>query len=665
MKNLRPPLVRRFVALALLLLIQGAAANAQVIHVIPGQGQQSAALGLDMRTLGIVPGDPGATAKQKNLTALINGFAARVDSQRLVEVWPAGQFYFGGTVPVNSWTDPSIFNNVSVRGQYRGVSAQHEEDGGDRSLTQFLVDMPNETDIWWNQIRTTRFGPISFADLSIRSINRGSLFSFGDQSLTTEVPTLRGLNMDRLYLSRLKHYGMADIGDGRAWLINDATNGYVLNRTNQSFGLRMSQCYDVDLNLNVRGWKYGIINQHGDACTGTIRGITNGITLLETNIPAMPSGAAVGSHWRRVYAEAPILAGAVLTGQAGIVRSETYPTSYAMPPGVYSLPVGAAWRFVAGADSVEFTAFPGSKNCLDWFEPFLYYRFTPTTVGEPPLDLFCTKVDATHVYGLATDTVNYVARTIQGVGTGVQRHFGVPVYGYGSRFDGVSVSTGVNQIAGLPVGVVAPQRSPIRIAGNSNGRGDDPDSTQPWLIIGRCAGIQEQMWAGVDLIGSSGWSSHPLANPGGIGPMFGRSLRSAIWDPNTRTQLFKAGRGVSSVDDVAKRATFHPLVEEDGTACWGVRPSDCINGSYELRGLWKAAKQTKYSARIWVPAGVGAPNCQIWGGAAPPINHTLAAGWQTISNTLSASQMVSDANGPYVLFSGSNFYLKDVVLDQN
>ncbi|RIK70862.1 MAG: hypothetical protein DCC67_20575, partial [Planctomycetota bacterium] len=76
-----------------------------------------------------------------------------------------------------------------------------------------------------------------------------------------------------------------NVGDGRPWLIDaPGGQGWVLNRNNESFGLRLHNCYDVTLDLYLRGFKYGVINHHGDRVRGRLRGFILGKLLDEHEI---------------------------------------------------------------------------------------------------------------------------------------------------------------------------------------------------------------------------------------------------------------------------------------------------------------------------------------------------------------------------------------------
>jgi hypothetical protein len=283
-----------------------------------------------MRDFGSV-NDPAAGTLNTN--ALLAALAARGNGEPLEIFFAAGDWHFSGPLPVNTHSDLSIFDNVTLSGVFTGPSVQHQEQGPPganamRDRTRLIITMTNESDTWWKHVRLSpsyyRFGPLAFRDITFQlsATSKGSLFAFGDPANTDAAKvTLRGLTFERCYLTRQLQYGSSNVGDGRAWLIDAAGGrGWVLNLTNQSYGLRLHNCYDVTLDLYIRGFKYGVINQQGDRVRGHLRGFILGKLLDEYAIAV--ATAPVGAHWQTLYAEAVALAGAVVNGQVDQFRGE-------------------------------------------------------------------------------------------------------------------------------------------------------------------------------------------------------------------------------------------------------------------------------------------------------------------------------------------------------
>lgn len=659
---------------ALLVWLVASVCSAQVTGTFAGTGSLGNVLDA---TRYCVPNDD-----LDDTAGLIDCLEAVQSGEQLTVYFPPGDYNFSGELPINSHTDPTIFDNVSIIGAPRAMSGQHLEEatGGattedDRRRTRFLVDC-NDGEVWWDQQRAYRFGPILFADIDIQFTDRGSCFQFGDPAEDTDsTVTMRGLTFVRMYLSRVNHYGASSagadvgIGDDRTWLIDATTDGYILNDTNESFGLRMNFVYDAEIDVTARGWKWGVWNHHCDAPSGAIHGMNNGLTLLETQLS---TNAPVASNWRRVFSEQHLLGGAVVLGHVHDLRSETNAGNFPVPPGNYDMPTTAKWTVTAGQDVVTFNEWGGAYDALDYFEPYCVYRFTPqttqtsntTNTAEPPLEMLCTAVSANTVTFAGGAHKNYVARTIVGNGGAVERLFGVPAVTYGERSELVSVNTGVNDSLDLPYLAVAVGVTPTRIAGNSNGRGDDADNPQETLIMARCGGVIEKMHGGVDLIGSAGWSAHPLVNAGGIGPRFERRFREPIWDAATRKQIYTPGRGATSISSCAAEGTYHWLTEEDGRSVPAIRLSDCTtNGGWRLPSLRRSDVETDITVRCY--ASTGTPTLTAEGGGTGSQTSVLATGWNTVTLTLTAANMAPDGNGDFVRLSGSNIYFTEAVVCQD
>jgi hypothetical protein len=610
-----------------------------------------------------------STAGAYNSGKTVEALAKRDKGEPIVLYYPAGVWRID-KIPVNTYADPTIFDNVTIEGDFVAPTVQHYEEGtyagAIRRRTVIEFNGATENDVFWDQQRALRFGEISVRDIYFSSINKGSLFRFGTSAATDNFVTARGLCFDRVYLSRYKHYAGGDAGDGRTWLIDAGANGHVVNQNVNAFGLEMHKCFDVNLNVTVRGFKNCIVNDRCDMPAGKIRGLTAGRVLLE-------KGPGVGAQWDRVVAENCVLNGAYFTGQVSHFRSETNVANYppAALPGVYTdMPASITWRVTAGAGYIQFLSFPSTYNCLDYFEPYTYAVFTPTTAGEPPLEVIITTVEADKVYFWASTNKNYVARQLDGIGSGITRYFGSYGIGLDPLFALASRATATN-VNGLPDFVIGPHVGMTQMAANSGGRGSDANWDQASTIVGRCAGVQEYIYAGVDFLGTSSKPNHPLessyAGARDAGP-YARRFRYPIWDESTRLLLAVPGRGVSTINDNAKQLTFHPLTEVDGSKVFAYRPKDAASwlNAWYIYGLKKAGVQTKLNLRVYVPSGT--PNLQVWAGSGSEVVVPLVTGWQTVYGvTISAANVVADGNGIYVRVrdsAGAGFYVASVVIDQ-
>ncbi|BBO36208.1 glycosyl hydrolase family 28-related protein [Lacipirellula parvula] len=632
---------------------------------------------LDFSTIGTA-NDPLADNTAALITALEER-SANTDT-RMVIYFPAGDWYFDDELPVGTHGDLTIFDNVTFIGARTGQSAQHQEEGNanaERSRTRFVIDMDGEDDIWWNQIRTYRYGPLAFSDITFQVVDVGSVFSFGDTTdLDAGEQTARALSFERCYFTHLRHFVKTDVGGGHAWMYDaDAGAGvnYVLNTTNQSFSLRLHKCYDVTVrDCAFRGARYGIINSHGDRPVfDNVRGFLIGKLLDEYSVP---TNAAVGSQIDDMFIETPVLAGAVITGQAGKVRAEFgYNSSGAfstVPVGPYALPSSVEWEIDDGSSTVDFT-FPGGwgYNCTDYFEPRTVIRVNPDEANEPDRYLYVTSVSATSVtFGRSEDT-SYVAREISGDGAGVTRFFGTGLIVDGDRAAVMEPSLGLNQDNNdLPIAFIVPDRRPIRFGANTETSNPDPDDpTNLPVVVAACAGNAFHLHAGVDWLGSNDPADHPLVNLGGIGPKYDAGVREPFLDPLTKKQLFVPGRGIGTANDCARDLTFHRVTDSElGQDVWCYRLDNSSVG-WELRNIRKSGKPVTYKIRAYVPSGT--PTLGVWGGASPLNTHTLSTGWQTITGSSHgpSNAVLTDAQvtGSVVQVGGNGIYVAWVEIDQN
>lgn len=595
---------------------------------------------------------------------LLAALATRTSANEPRDLYfPPGEYHFYGPLPTEDYAE--FFDSFKLFAAPTAATRQHrvEENSHDmRRSVQFKIHLDNESDVWMAIDRDYRVGPIAITGgIALTLVDKGSLLSFGDPNEADSARVaMRGLKLE-CDLDREKHYGYSDIGDGRPWLINAGAHGYVLNRTNQSFGLRMSHCYDVQLDVNTRGLKYGVINIRCDRPRGDVIGLSNGRTLVETDT------AAVASQWTNVWEENPLI-GSLLTGHVADFRGETNAGLYATPPGPYPLPSTVDWNITVGGSAITFMSWDGSYDARDYFEPWTVIKVDPSAVDEPDRYLLIASVSANSVNFWDSTNKSYVPRAISGTGAGITRYFGIPLTGFGARFDVAARSTGQNSLS-IPDCAVGPGKTPVRLAGNSNGRGPDADDEQLPIVIASSVGVQENVFGGVDLIGSSDTPTHPLVNPGGVGPRFERRTRDAIYDAGSAAFVAMPGRGVSSINNCSYQLTFHTVVDhESNQTVYAYRPADVTTYGWEVRDrrLLKN-KTTTIVARVHNISGSTATLSGYGGsGSTSAFTPNVSAGTtQDVTLTLSSGSMNGDANGAYVRLTGANCYVSRVRITQS
>lgn len=584
------------------------------------------------------------------------------DDEQLDLYFTPGLYAFEG--PLDTTSEPEIWDSFRMFATQTAPTRQHRLEGNSnarRRAVQFNIDMDDEDDIWMDIDRDYRFGPIAITgNIALTLVNKGSLLSFGDFTRTEGVvPTMRGLCL-QCDLDRVKHFASGDSGDGRSWLINAGADGYVRNRTNNSFGVRMTACYDVRLDLDMWGLKNGVINSHCDSPQGFLKGLSCGRTLLE------PSSVSVASRWTTIWEENCLL-GSVIRGHVGDFRGEVNETTSVPSPGAYALPATVNWSITAGGSTIVFTSWDGDYDALDYFEAEDLILVTPSESGEPPRPLRVTAVTANTVTFAESAGRCYVGRDITGTGTGITRYLGVPGTLYGVRGDIAQLSS-VSNISGLPFFAVAPGISPIRVAGNSCGRGIGANDPQPFLIVASCAGAQEQAIGDVNIIGTASYVDHPAVTKPHLAPkVFDRRTRDVAeysYNPATGVSTFIAepGHGVSTINDCSLKLTYHPLTRF-GQTVWAYRPSDNSTTGWQVRDhRLQAGVATTVRALVYSEAGA---TVSVYGGGGSSETDSAGVGWDVVSVELETSQVVADGNGPYIRLNGSGYYVARVWIEQS
>lgn len=571
--------------------------------------------------------------------------AAMSDHTANGEFWfPPGEYYFYGPLPTSEY--PELFNAFKWFAAPTAATRQHRVEPGNshdmRRSVQFKIYLSNESAIWLSLAREYRLGPISITGgIALTLTYKGNLISIGDPAENSaSYVSIRGLKLE-CDLDREMHYASIDVdGEGNKWLEDKGANGFVLNRPNQSFGLRMSHCYDVQLDVNTRGLKYGVINIRCDRPRGSVIGLSNGRTLVETNMQG------VASQWTNVWEENSMI-GSIVAGHVADFRGETNPMD-STPPGAYALPSAVTWDIVEGGTAINFYSWAGGYDARDYFEPWTVIKVTPDDAQEPSRYLLVTTVAANSVSFFDPASKSYVPRPIEGTGDRITRYFGIPLTCLGSRCDIASRSTGENFLS-IPDCAIVPGGTPLRVAGNSNGRGWDANSAQLPIIVASCVGAQEQVFGGVDILGTADVPSHPLVNSSDAGPRFERRTREAFYDYPTNTITAVPGRGVSSINNCSLNLLFRTAQEENGQIVNVYNPLDAgATYGWEVRDpRLRKTRNTAVIARVFNPNG-GTIVIFCQGENTGGVNANAVPGWSTVSFTMPSAAMDGDIDSAFV-----------------
>lgn len=591
---------------------------------------------------------------------LIAGMSLRVNGEPVDLYFPPGDYHFYGPLPTS--IDLDIWDAFTWIASPSGPTVQHRLEAGNgneiRDRAVFHVHLDNESDVWMDIEREYRFGPIYMGrGITVSLVDKGSAFSFGGEGLGDNdyTASCRGLYLILDLERSTTGYNSSDVGDGRAWLVSAGADAYILNTTNTSFGLRLRRCYDSYVEVYAYWFKNAVINSRSDRLEGKIRASLCGRALLET-----PNTSGVVAHWISLYAEHPLLVGVVAYSRISDIRTEANVGTPA--PGVYALPASAAWTVTAGSSTITFT-FGGAYDCTDYFEPYTLIRLAPGGT-EPDRWFFITAVSDNSLTFADSTNHCYVGRTITGDGTECFRYFGIGLIGVGDKFDCVARSTGQHGVTLPPIDAVVLSVTPNRLAANSGARSADATSPQQPVIVASSCGIQECVHASVDYIGSAGASEHPLMNLGGVGPRWHRRIRECEYDPISRKFLAKPGRGVATINNEARDLTFHTLTETNSETVYAYRPSDSATG-WTVRDTRLVANEPfAVTARVYVTTGSTTVTVSCESGESE-VSGSLGTGWHTITLTVPDTETAGDADGAYLKFTGSNYFVSWVVIDQS
>jgi hypothetical protein len=594
----------------------------------------------------ILMDEPSGTADYRPKLLAAAQRTSRLSQPRYL-VLPAGEYHLDGPLDVTS--DPELWDNLTICGVPAAGDRQHlyEGDGNARRYQTLLTFHLGAGDVAIDMQRDYRFGQVSLLDFHLRCDN-GSLLNFGDPAddLPSDTQTMRGLKL-RLDLSTSEPYH-------GTWMVDrGATHGKTINRTDR-FACRLNHCYDVDLDLNIWGFKYGVINNNCDAPRGNIAGLNNGRTLYET------STYGVAAQWGIVKEENPLL-GSQIRGGVLSFRGELNPGNYNPAPGPLPMTASHSWQITGGDNKIVFSDWPDAElyDARDYLLPGLVIKLDPSQSGEDDLYLKVMSVTANEATFENAAGNCHVPRPISGTGAALTRYFGLLGVGEGDRFALAQLSS-ISNIAGVPYFAVLPNRTPLHVPNNSCGRGNDANSAQDTLVIGHCAGTQEGMMGYVTFGGDAGQPNHPnVRSSTRPKPAFSRTIREChyTYRPEAAEGMrheYKAepGWGVSSVNNVARLFTYHARTRQ-GRTVYTYRPSDNATFHYQIRDT-RLTTGVATKVKAWIYSEAGA-TVNLYGGAGSAVTQAVGAGWTFVELELTSGQVDDDATSTYVRWAGNDY----------
>ena len=611
---------------------------------------------------------------EDNTDALVAAIALRKNTEPVVIEFPSGDWHFYGELPVNSHGTPTIFDNVVVRGVPQPMTTQHQEEGGDgdKQRTRFIIHLDADGDTWWYQRRDYRFGPVAFENITFQVADQGNVFQFGgdDQAAASAASLFRAIRFSNCIFTHGHQFPGDWPGEGENWL-NDTsayavplTDGYVLNRTYNTFAIKLIRGYDVTIeNTSIRGFRVGISRVRCDRCKfDNIRGMLVGKLIDSVEVGSI----TVPDHMDNIYVEIPVFGGIVVTSaQIGRYRGEFGYNSGINPDvGVYPLPASVSWTIEAGGTTMSMT-FAGDYDATDYFEPRTVIKITADQSGEPDRYLFITDVQPTYLTFYGSDSHCYVKRQISGTGNNVLRYFGNGGVIYGDMCSLMDPSISYNESnQNIPNLFIVPRATPIKVGGFVDTLSPNSgDSTKYPAVVASSVGSTFYVGAGVDWLGSFQVPNHPLVNRGGIGPDWNALTRDAEYYPDTQTQVFRPGRGVSGLNNESRDLQFHYITDSaqgKDIACY--RLSDGSSSRWHCRKVRCNGVAATYRIRCYATQSA---TLSVYGGGGSSNTHSLSTGWNTVNSSLTSGQIVADANGAYIRLSGADIYVAWMTVIQN
>jgi hypothetical protein len=309
--------------------------------------------------------------------------------------------------------------------------------------------------------------------------------------------------------------------------------------------------------------------------------------------------------------------------------------------------------------------FAGDYDALDYFEPRTVIKITADQADEPDRYLFITAVNPTFVTFYASDSKSYVQRQISGTGDNVLRYFGNGGVLYGDRCSLMDPCIGYNEnTQSLPSFFIVPRATPIKVGGFVETLSDNAgDSTKYPVVVASSAGSTFYVCGGVDWLGSFQVPNNPLVNRGGIGPDWNASIRDAEYFPDSQTQVFRPGRGVSALNNESRDLQFHYITDSgQGKDVVCYRLSDGASGRWHCRRVRYTGVAATYRIRCYASQN---STISIYGGGGSANTAAVTTGWNTINGSLTSGQITADASGAYIRLSGANIYVAWMTVTQN
>lgn len=611
---------------------------------------------------------------EDNTDALVAAIALRKNTEPVIVDFPSGDWHFYGPLPINSHGTPTIFDNVVVRGVPQPMTTQHQEEGGDgeKQRTRFILHLDADGDTWWYQRRDYTFGPIAFENITFRVETQGNCFQFGgdDQADDSSSHLFRGIKFTNCIFTHGHQFVGDWPGEGENWL-NDTssyetplTDGYVLNRTYNTFAIKLIRGYDVLIeDTSVRGFRVGIYRIRCDRCKfDNIRGMLVGKLIDSYD----PGAITVSDHMDNLYVEIPAFGGiTVCSAQIGRYRAEYGYNSGINPNvGVYPLPESATWTILAGGTTMSLT-FAGSYDATDYFEPRTVIKIIPDEANETARYLFITDVQPNSITFYGSDSKSYVKRQISGTGESILRYFGNGGVIYGDTCSLMDPCIAYNESdQDIPRLFIVPRATPTKIGGFVDTLSAIAgDKNKYPAIVASSVGSTFYVGGGVDWLGSFQVPDHPLVNRGGIGPDWNALTRFPDYYEDTQTQVFKPGKGVSGLNNESRDLQFHYIndsAQNKDIVCY--RLSDGVSNRWHCRGLRCGGVAATYRIRCYATTSA---TLAVYGGGGSSNTHSLSTGWNTINSSLTSGQVTADVNGAYIRLSGADIYVAWMTVIQN
>jgi hypothetical protein len=571
------------------------------------------------------------------------------------------EWHFLSPLDSNNASTYAHYDNVHLRGLSPEVTAQHQEAGGSNSYKTRLVIHIDGGEVWWDQQRSYRFGPLVIEDLTFKTTSRSTVFRLGHVSGTLASACFRGLYVRGCYFTCVDPTAIQN-----DWLTNDVNGGYILPE-HRNYAFDITRGYDVVFtDVTFLGWGgAGIRNIHGDRAM--FHNCRSNLCQLIISLNIVGAGAAVGSVYSNCYAEAhPYYGMVVECGMISNFRAEIgYNAGFTPDLNKYGLPSEVQWDIAAEQGQITLSNFPSGFDATNYFFPGMVIRITPAQ-DVPPRELFITAVTASAITFKNASSLSYTEIALSGNGTTIERLVS-PLVFVGDRCSVHGYSCGVNETTQIPIYIFVPEKKTVEITGGAETIGSaefaNPTAYAP-LIVANCAGAQG-IWGGLKCGSRYNAPNHPLAYFE-YSPRYAANYKEPHLSPDGMSQTFLPGQGVGSSNNAARQLVFRKRNDATlGEDAWVYRISDS-NVGWQCRPMRILADvdgtldKVNYKIRCYT---TGATTLSVYGGAGLAIPHSiLGAGWHTVSGQLDiATQVSPDGQGYFAQIGGANIEVASAV----